>query len=233
MKRQLDERIADWVDGRLSPRELARLKAEFEVNSKLYRAAEDYRESVEQVRRALAEPEKPVDLTDRVWKEIQVHSARRRLGRVLPFLASFAAAAAIILLFFALDRVQPAANRGDFLEVASREAGEAEDRKAEGWGAADSETEEESETKRIETESDAETRVAYEFLTRGRSARVSSLMWRVLNTWELCFRPLPIESDMVFPVVSPVCREPEATEAGRPGCGCRCTTAAFFTVHIA
>ncbi len=122
MKRELDERIADWVDGRLSPRDQERLEAEFRVNSKLRQQAEEYRETVERVRRALAEPGQPVNLVDRVMEQVQLDRARPGLGNALPFLASFAAAAAMILLFLALYRIEPAADQSAALETAKAEA---------------------------------------------------------------------------------------------------------------
>ena len=97
MKRELDERIADWVDGRLPPRDLERLEAEFRVNASLRGAAEEYRRSVEHVRRALAKPEPPVDLADRVLEKIQLRGVGPRLGKTLPMLASVTAAAAMMV----------------------------------------------------------------------------------------------------------------------------------------
>ena len=44
--RDLDERFADWVDGRLSPEETRLLEVELAADANLRRAAEDYRSTV-------------------------------------------------------------------------------------------------------------------------------------------------------------------------------------------
>lgn len=117
-ERELDERFADWVDGRLAPRDLARLEAEFEVNRDLRARAEEYRQSVMRLREALAEPGPQVDIADRVLARI-ADDPRPSRG-VMPFLASFAAAAAVILMFFALNTLEPGADKE--FETARREA---------------------------------------------------------------------------------------------------------------
>ncbi len=53
--REPDERLADWVDGRLDAEELARFEAELEVDAELRAVAEGYRSFVEMVRAGLAD----------------------------------------------------------------------------------------------------------------------------------------------------------------------------------
>lgn len=50
-----DERLADWVDGTMSPKELERFEAELRVNKSLRERAEAYRTTVEAVQGALRE----------------------------------------------------------------------------------------------------------------------------------------------------------------------------------
>lgn len=99
-----DERLADWVDGRLSERDRERLEAEFGVNPELRAAAERYRASVAKIRGALQEFDQTVDLSDKIMAGLtgtaDQQPARRRL---LPLMASAGAAAAIIMTYFALQ----------------------------------------------------------------------------------------------------------------------------------
>ncbi len=57
-----DERLADWVDGRMTPRELERFEAEMRVNPALRAAAEEYRQTVSAVQTALRSGLPKVDL---------------------------------------------------------------------------------------------------------------------------------------------------------------------------
>ena len=65
--RDLDERFADWVDGRLSAADRDRLATELTADPVLQSAAEDYRATVELLRRSLAGDESaPEDLVDTI-----------------------------------------------------------------------------------------------------------------------------------------------------------------------
>ncbi|MBK8975277.1 MAG: hypothetical protein IPM29_05085 [Planctomycetes bacterium] len=107
-----DERLADWVDGRLSPRHLERFEAELRADPELRAAAEHYRRTVTALRGAFArvDDDRPgSDLTDRIMAELTSATASSaggaerpasRTGRVLrPWLWSAAAAAALVVAF--------------------------------------------------------------------------------------------------------------------------------------
>lgn len=101
-----DERLADWVDGRLSDRDRERLEAEFGVNPELRAAAERYRLAVTKVRSELQAQGEGVDLSDKIMARLaggaDLQPSRRRL---FPFMASVAAAAAIFMTYFALQHM--------------------------------------------------------------------------------------------------------------------------------
>jgi hypothetical protein len=100
----VDERIADWVDGRLDAIQLQRFEAELRVNPALRAEAEEYRRSVEAIREALAGGERVREgFADHVMAAIEgERHARRR--RWIPWVGSAAAAAALIGLWLALSR---------------------------------------------------------------------------------------------------------------------------------
>ncbi len=98
-----DERLADWVDDRLSARDRERLEAEFGVNPELKSAAEDYRKMVEALRGELQREGDAPDLSDRIMAGIDAAPKAGGQRRIFPLMASAAAAAAILLTFFALD----------------------------------------------------------------------------------------------------------------------------------
>ncbi|MCC6784738.1 MAG: hypothetical protein IT457_17965 [Planctomycetes bacterium] len=99
-----DERIADWVDGRLDAIQLQRFEAELRVNPALRAAAEEYRRSVQAIREALAGGERVrAGFADRVMTAIE-GERRQRGRRWIPWLGSAAAAAALVGLWLALSR---------------------------------------------------------------------------------------------------------------------------------
>jgi hypothetical protein len=109
---RLDERFADWVDGRLRPAERDALEAELARDPALQREAENYRRTVQLLRGALAPEEMGASVADSVMTEIG-EVARRPLDRRpprnwRPFLASLVAAAALILVFAVLHLIPPA-----------------------------------------------------------------------------------------------------------------------------
>jgi hypothetical protein len=67
-----DERFADWLDGRMAPRDRERFEAELRVNPGLRARAEEYRRTVETVQRALRAPLPKVDVADAVLARIAV-----------------------------------------------------------------------------------------------------------------------------------------------------------------
>lgn len=95
-----DERLADWVDGRLGERERERFEAEMRVNPDLRAAAEEYRAFTEQFRGALASIDEAPgpDLTDRIMQTV----AAPRGPRIAPWLGSLLAAAALALIYLAI-----------------------------------------------------------------------------------------------------------------------------------
>lgn len=111
--RDVDERLADWVDGRLPARDRERFEAEMRVSPRLRDEAEAYRRSVQAVQTALRAPGPRVDLADRVLarlRERPVPASPTRVRapwRPLPILASLAAAAVIVISIVTLDAWSP------------------------------------------------------------------------------------------------------------------------------
>ena len=64
--RDVDERLADWVDGRMTERERARFEGELRVNPKLRADLAEYERTVAVMRAALRAPTQPVSVADRV-----------------------------------------------------------------------------------------------------------------------------------------------------------------------
>lgn len=123
---KLDERFADWVDGRLEPAELAQLQDELDRDSDLRAAAEQYRATVEMLRTELPrdpELEPPGDMVAHVMARLDASPPRK----LLPIFGSLLAAAAMISLVFVLwEMTSPAdLERGTHLaliESASEDA---------------------------------------------------------------------------------------------------------------
>src|SRR5690606_19909409 len=106
-RRELDERFADWVDGRLRPAERAALEAEMARDPELQRAAEEYRRSVQLLRSALAPGEYGPSIADAVLARVgPAPAAPPRAWR--PYLASAMAAAALVLVFIVIRSIPPA-----------------------------------------------------------------------------------------------------------------------------
>ena len=82
---ELDERFADWVDGRLDPAELAQLEDELHRDEDLRAAADQYRAMVGLLRNELPshpELEPPADLVPRVLDRLATPPPRTsRPGR--------------------------------------------------------------------------------------------------------------------------------------------------------
>lgn len=85
-----NERLAEWVDGTMGDRELARFEAELDANADLRERALEYRRSVEAVRAALTEPLagdeadpglSSAALTDRIMGAVQAGRPPTALGR--------------------------------------------------------------------------------------------------------------------------------------------------------
>lgn len=131
-----DERLADWLDGRMSPRELERFEAEMRVSKPLREKAEAYKQTAQSVKDAFSLAGPKVDLASRVLARIADPHGNRPgsagaaggaaapidgsgdagpAGRVLafpkslpkPFLLSSLVAAAMVTLVIVLDRWQP------------------------------------------------------------------------------------------------------------------------------
>lgn len=131
-----DERLADWVDGRMTARELERFEAEMRVNPRLQQEAEEYRRGVEAVRDALREPMPAVDLAQRVLAQIASQPAAPPAPRHLrrPWLLSLAVAAGLLLTVWLVQETgaptperTPSADRGSdtAFKDAAKDAGRA------------------------------------------------------------------------------------------------------------
>lgn len=106
-ERQIDDRLADWVDGTLSDRERERFVAELRVNPQLRKDLAEYEKTVATVRTALQAPTSPVSLADRVFAAIAAEQQPRpkpipkwRTGPLArrPLFLSLASAAALLCL---------------------------------------------------------------------------------------------------------------------------------------
>lgn len=115
-EREIDDRLADWVDGRMSEREHDRFVAELRVNPQLQRDLAEYERTVATVRAALQAPTVRVDLADRVMERIAHGGAAEPAPTVRqrPYALVFSClmAAALLALAFLLDAV-PSAGRGE------------------------------------------------------------------------------------------------------------------------
>lgn len=111
--RMPDERLADWVDGRMNDREQERFRAELRVNAQLRADLAEYEATVAAVRAALQAPTRPSAMGDRVLAAIARNAAatasapppsasRRWLWGLLP-------AAAALALAFLIDAWTPTA----------------------------------------------------------------------------------------------------------------------------
>ena len=106
-RREPDERLADWIDGRMSERERERFAAELRVSALLRQDLADYERTVAEVRAALRAPTAPVRLADRVLASLAGRDDRhgkqvpeptiRRGGRSWSMLAWSAMSAAALL----------------------------------------------------------------------------------------------------------------------------------------
>lgn len=83
-RRLVDERLADWADGRMSERDRERFAAELRVNPQLRQDLADYERTVGVLRAALRAPTTPVPIADRVMAAIEVGAAAgpRRIGAI-------------------------------------------------------------------------------------------------------------------------------------------------------
>ncbi|MBK9129724.1 MAG: hypothetical protein IPM13_18360, partial [Phycisphaerales bacterium] len=103
----LDERFADWVDGRLKPAERALLEAEMVRDPALAQAAEDYRRTVQMLRGALAPPVLEGSIADRVLAHLEPAAPARPRLTIRPVFASVIAAAALVLAFVIVRAIPP------------------------------------------------------------------------------------------------------------------------------
>ena len=79
-----DERLADWVDGRMSDRDRERFLAEMRVNAQLKKDLENYERTVGVVRSALRAPMQPAPIADRVMAAIAAEKAKPEPVRSAP-----------------------------------------------------------------------------------------------------------------------------------------------------
>jgi hypothetical protein len=107
--RQPDERLADYVDGRMTSREHERFVAELRVNPQLRADLADYERTVQSIRRALGAPTMPVPLATRVMAAIAQGAAARevlaapRRTHWRPLGWSLLSAAALLAVALGLD----------------------------------------------------------------------------------------------------------------------------------
>lgn len=110
---EVDERIADWVDERMTPRERDRFEAEMRVNARLRAQAEGYQRLVRGLRSLRDAEADPVDVRARVVAALQQpHKPRSPIRAERPSRPALAAsgvvAAAALVLVSLLSQWQPA-----------------------------------------------------------------------------------------------------------------------------
>ena len=72
----VDERLCDWVDGRMTERERERFAAELRVNASLRQQLAEYERTVAAIRAALQAPTTPVPMADRVMAALATQQNR-------------------------------------------------------------------------------------------------------------------------------------------------------------
>ena len=136
MSHESDERLADWVDGAMTPRERERFEAELRVSKSLRDRLAAYEKTVRAVRQGLAQQDAPLDVSASVMARIRAadrgSSPSSPLARSLPtprlsdvpgaWWRSASVAAAIVAVIVVLDRWEPRKKR---TEQAVAEAPEA------------------------------------------------------------------------------------------------------------
>lgn len=107
-RREVDDRLADWVDGRLSDRERERFVAEMRVNPQLRQDLEDYERTVGVVRAALRAPTSPSSMADRILAAVAEQraapAARRTAWTSRHIFWSLASAAALLACALWVDQ---------------------------------------------------------------------------------------------------------------------------------
>ncbi|MEQ1634534.1 MAG: hypothetical protein ABL997_19285 [Planctomycetota bacterium] len=119
MHKDGDERFADWVDGRMSPRDRERFEAEMRVSKPLRERAEAYRKTAQSVHQAFSQPIPKLDIADAVLARLSdpTRGPSRPVPIAIPrslpsaWWRSGLVAAATIVLIVVLERWQPSASR--------------------------------------------------------------------------------------------------------------------------
>lgn len=133
-QRDVDDRLADWVDGRMAPRERERFVAELRVNPQLRQDLEDYERTVAAIRDALQAPIVRTSVADRVLAAIASGQAAAPGARPMPLrwrslswsLAAAAALLAVAVWLNSWGTAAPATGSGaDVAEALRANAGEA------------------------------------------------------------------------------------------------------------
>ena len=101
----VDERLAEWVDGCMGARDRERFEAELRVNPQLRQQVEEYEAMVAQVRAALNAPIEDVELADRVMATLatQASGGAPRSRPAWPLVWALTSAAALLVLVVWID----------------------------------------------------------------------------------------------------------------------------------
>ncbi|MCB9879760.1 MAG: hypothetical protein H6835_19365 [Planctomycetes bacterium] len=118
---QSDERLADYVDGRLGERDRERFEAELRVSPQLREHLAEYQRTVAVLQQALRAPTHPTHLADRVMANLAAAATRPSVvqRKLRPLLFAAASAAALLALALVVDRLGAPASqhRSDFAKV--------------------------------------------------------------------------------------------------------------------
>jgi hypothetical protein len=137
----LDERLADWVDGMMSGRDRERFEAEMRVNPTLRKQVEEYEQSVATIRSALGAETHSTDLADRVMAGIEQQASQpvRPIRSMSPYLWATTCAAALLGVAVMINAWGPVSGpKRDAAVVSADAAGQPTERTQEGRLAAGS-----------------------------------------------------------------------------------------------
>ena len=101
----VDERLADWVDGTMSPRDRGRFEAEMRVSPHLRDQVADYEGTVASIREALNDETHETNLADRVMASLaqEASGAGKRARSGWPFVWAVMSAAALLGIAILID----------------------------------------------------------------------------------------------------------------------------------
>ena len=101
----IDERLADWVDGTMKARDRERFEAEMRVSPPLRKQVEEYEQTVSSIQMALRAETQEIDLADRVMAGLaqEATGAVRPTRSMMPYILATTCAAALLGVAVMID----------------------------------------------------------------------------------------------------------------------------------